>query len=175
MTSLEEKWDFKVTQSMAEIFQPHWEIPHPAILEIYKELEKTMGKEKALEIIGKVADRLARKMIKETLEVMPVNSFEDFMKWFQGASDEGMWDKVNVDEYIRVGDNVRESKTVQCLYADVWRKWGAPEVGYQWHCAIDFAMAEEIHPNYRLERTKTLMQGDDCCDFKMIWEEKKDE
>jgi len=173
MTSLEEKWDYKVTQTMAEIFQPHWEMPHPAIHEIYKELEKTMGKEKALQLIGKVAERLVRKQAAEMLKTTPINSFQDFLKLFQEASDEGMWDKVNVDEYIRVGDNVRESKTVECLYADIWNKWGAPEVGYKWHCAGDFAFMKALHPNLRLERTKTCMMGDDCCDFKMIWEEKE--
>ena len=172
MSSLEEKWDYKVTQSIAEIFQPPWEQPHRAILEIERELEKTMGKEKALELIGRVAERLVREQVAEMKEEMPIKSFEDFLKLFQGASEEGMYDKVNVDEYIRVGDNIRESKTVQCLYADVWNKWGAPEVGYQWHCKGDFAFFEALHPNLRLERTKTCMQGDDCCDFKMIWEEK---
>jgi len=173
MTSLEEKWDYKVTQSIAEIFQPHWELPHKAILEIERELEKTMGREKALELIGNVSERLIKEQVKEMLKENPINSFEDFLKLFQGVSDEGMWDKVSVDEYIRVGENIRESKTVQCLYTDVWNKWGAPEVGYQWHCAIDFAFVKALHPNLRLERTKTLMLGDDCCNFKMIWEEKE--
>ena len=173
MSSLEEKWDFKVTQCMAEIFQPHWELPHPAILEIERELEKTMGREKALELIEKVARIQVEKQAKSVLEGMPINSFEDFLNLFQGMSDDQMWDKVNVDEYIKVGDNVRESKTVECLYADVWRKWGAPEVGYRWHCAGDFAFMKALHLNLRLERTKTCMMGDDCCDFKMIWEEKE--
>jgi len=34
-------------------------------------------------------------------------------------------------------------------------------------------MAEVLHPDYRFERTKTLMQEEDCCDFKMIWKEKE--
>ena len=158
---------------MAEIFQPHWELPHPAILEIFNELEKTMGKEKALELIEKVAFKQIEKQVKEMLAEMPINSWEDFLALFQSTSDEHIWDKVNVDEYKRVKGNVRESKTVECLYADVWKKWGAPEVGFRWHCAGDKAFIEMLHPNHTLERTKTLMQGDDCCNFKMIWEEKE--
>ena len=126
MSSLEEKWNYKVELSMAEIFQPHWELPHKAILEIERELEKTMGREKALELIGNVSERLIKEQVKEMLKENPINSFDDFLKLFQGTSDEQMWDKVSVDEYIRVGENIRESKTVQCLYADVWNKWGAP-------------------------------------------------
>ena len=172
MNSLKEKWSYIVTHSMAEIFQPSWELPHKAILEIERELEKTIGREKALELIGNVSERLIKEQVAEMLKEMPINSFEDFLKLFQSIGVKGMWDKLNVDEYVRVGDNVREAKTVQCIYADIWRKWSAPEVGYQWHCAIDFPMVKAMHPNLRLERTKTLMQGDDCCDFKFIWEEK---
>jgi len=173
MTSLEERWDYKVTQSMAELFQPDRTIPHKGILAIERELEKTMGREKALKLIEKVAQEFVEKQVQEMLEASPIDSFEDFLKVFQKTSDDNMWDKVNVDEYIRVKGTVRESKTVQCLYADVWRKWGAPEVGYAWCCSGDFALIGGLHPNLRLERTRTCMMGDDCCDFKMIWEEKE--
>lgn len=173
MNALKEKWDYKVELTMAEIFQPHWELPHRAILEIERELEKTMGKEKAIELIGKVSDRLIKEQVAEMLKEMPINCFDDFLKLFQRTSDEQYWDKVSIDEYKKVGENIRETKTISCLYADVWKEWGAPEVGYQWHCAIDFAFAKALHPNLRLERSKTLMMGDDCCNFKMIWEEKE--
>jgi hypothetical protein len=173
MISLEEKWTHREELSMAEIFQPDWTIPHKAILEIERELEKTMGREKALELIEKVALKQVEKQVEEMRASMPINSFEDFLKMFQKTSDEHMWDKVNVDEYIRVEGTVRESKTVECIYADVWKKWGAPEVGYAWHCSGDFAFIGGLHPNLRLERPKCLMNGDDCCNFHMIWEEKE--
>jgi len=42
-----------------------------------------------------------------------------------------------------------------------------------YECKPDFAAIKALHPSLRLERTKTLMQGDDCCDFKFIWEDVK--
>jgi hypothetical protein len=57
--------------------------------------------------------------------------------------------------------------------ADTYRDWGAPDIGYLVCCGFDFAVVAAQHPNLRLERTKTLMQGDDCCDFKFIWEDKE--
>ena len=56
--------------------------------------------------------------------------------------------------------------------ADVYSEWGAEDIGYLVECKGDFAACAAQHPNLRLERTKTLMEGDDCCDFKYIWEEK---
>jgi hypothetical protein len=138
----EHKWDHKVEMTLGEMFNPHWELPHKGILEIERELEKSMGREKALELITNVSKRLYLQQVKEMLKESPVESFEDFVT------------------------------TIACLYADTWRSWDAPEVGYAWHCAGDFALIEAIHPNLRLERPKSLMMGDDCCNFKMIWEEK---
>jgi hypothetical protein len=169
----EDKWGYRVEMTLGEMFDPHWELPHKGILEIERELEKTMGREKALELITSVSKRLILQQVKEMLRESPVESFEDFISLFDQTSDDLLWDKVNIDEYKKISENVRETKTIACLYADTWRKWGAPEVGYAWHCAGDFVLIEAIHPNLRLERPKSLMMGDDCCNFKMIWEEKE--
>jgi len=59
-----------------------------------------------------------------------------------------------------------------CARADIYREWEAEDIGYLVECKGDFAAVAAQHPNLRLERTKTLMEGDDCCDFKFIWEEK---
>ncbi len=103
-----------------------------------------MGREKALELIEKVAIKQVVKQVEELLKDTPINSFKDLLKLFQQTSDENMWDKVNVDEYIRVEGTVRESKTFECIYADVWKIWGAPEVGYAWQCSGDFAFIDDM-------------------------------
>ena len=35
-------------------------------------------------------------------------------------------------------------------------------------CCSDYAYCRGFNPKIKLTRTKTLMQGDDCCDFR--WE-----
>ena len=56
-------------------------------------------------------------------------------------------------------------KVTKCLYARTVRDMDAADLGYQWICSNDYVIAETLHPKIMLTRTKTLMQGDDCCEF----------
>jgi hypothetical protein len=43
-------------------------------------------------------------------------------------------------------------------------------IGYFLSCYADFASAEMFDPKLRMIRTKTLMQGDDCCNNRYVIE-----
>jgi hypothetical protein len=172
MFSLEKKWNYKVEMTLGELYNPSWELPHKGVLEISRELETIIGKEKTFELLTKVAEKFMIEQAMEATNDNPIDSFSDFLELFNKTSEESFWDKINVDEYVKITENMREVKTVECVAADVWRSWGAEDIGYAYNCAADFAFIKALHPNMRLERTKTLMLGDDCCDFRFIWEEK---
>jgi hypothetical protein len=71
---------------------------------------------------------------------------------------------------VKLTDNIYESRTTRCLWAETFRRKNAGDIGYANTCHGDFAAAKTYNPKLRLERTKTLMEGDDYCDFKYIWE-----
>jgi hypothetical protein len=52
-----------------------------------------------------------------------------------------------------------------CRYADFYRAIGEPELGFLLVCTSDFALADGT-PGVTLERTQTIMQGADRCDFR---------
>jgi hypothetical protein len=54
-------------------------------------------------------------------------------------------------------------KITKCRYADFYIEKGEPEIGYAMHCALDFGETEAFSSGIILKRTKTLMQGDKCC------------
>jgi len=41
---------------------------------------------------------------------------------------------------------------------------GAGDVGFAFMCAYDIGFCQGLNPAIKFTRTKTLMQGDDCCD-----------
>ncbi len=55
-------------------------------------------------------------------------------------------------------------KITKCKYADFYIENDASEIGYALHCALDFGEAEAFLSKVLLKRTKTIMQGDSCCD-----------
>ena len=58
-------------------------------------------------------------------------------------------------------------KVTSCYYADLWKKQGRPDIGYQIHCRTDRAWWNRPawNPDVQFEQPKTIMQGDDYCLF----------
>ena len=59
----------------------------------------------------------------------------------------------------------------ECLWAKTFEDMEDKELGYVICCKGDFAMAPAVSPKLSLKRTKTLMQGDECCDHEWCWED----
>ena len=58
-------------------------------------------------------------------------------------------------------------KVTACYYAELWKKHGRADIGYQVHCRTDKAWWDRPVWNeaVRFEQPKTLMQGDEYCLF----------
>jgi hypothetical protein len=54
-------------------------------------------------------------------------------------------------------------RVTRCHLADAWRSAKAQELGFAYSCAWDFGFCRGLNPGMKFTRTKTLMQGDDCC------------
>lgn len=55
-------------------------------------------------------------------------------------------------------------KVTRCMWADEMRKLDAGDIGYVFSCCWDYGFCQGLNPAIQFTRTKTLMQGDDCCD-----------
>jgi hypothetical protein len=73
-------------------------------------------------------------------------------------------------EYVEFTDKVVEVHISKCIYAKTFISQDAADFGYASVCYGDFSTAEAYHPKLRLERTKTLMEGHECCNHRYIWE-----
>jgi hypothetical protein len=59
-----------------------------------------------------------------------------------------------------------EFNVTRCLYAEMYRRLGIPELGELLSCNRDFSASEGFNPNLKLQRTQTLMDGASHCDFR---------
>ena len=53
-----------------------------------------------------------------------------------------------------------------CKFAQYFREIGEPEIGALLTCGVDFANEALLRPDWKFERTQTLMQGAPHCDFR---------
>ena len=129
-------------------------------LQILRELRKVFGEE-VIEIASKARLAVHREWMKALCKGAPNRASEVFehSAFSVTAADSGLL-VYDVLEDSRKRFAVRIRK---CKYADFYKGEGSPEIGYAMHCALDFGEAEAYWPGVSLTRTKTLMQGDDCC------------
>jgi len=62
-----------------------------------------------------------------------------------------------------------EVRISQCLWAKTFREMDASDIGYATICHCDHAVSA-FNPKLKLVRTKTLMQGHDCCNHRFVME-----
>jgi hypothetical protein len=80
------------------------------------------------------------------------------------------WQNVLTFQIIEDTPRAFEVKVTECLWAKTFRDAKAADLGYVLSCYGDFAAAEGFNPKMHMIRTKTLMQGNDCCNHRFVIE-----
>ncbi len=131
------------------------------LIAMMKQFSEYLGKDHLLEMIRNAGDEISRRNAKDD----PKFSFDEWVKGGQTYFKNMMtW------EVIEQTDRVYEMKVSECLWHKIFKEYDAMDIGYVYVCYNDFASAKEAHSKITLERTKTLMQGDDCCNHRWIWQ-----
>jgi len=68
-------------------------------------------------------------------------------------------------EWLKLEDtDTRQAyRFTRCMWAEVFAELDALDIGF-WLCEGDAPTASAFNPAIGFQRTKTLMEGDDCCD-----------
>ena len=130
-------------------------------LEILKRLRERFGEE-AIQIASHARLAVHKRWMKNLSDEKSGRPSEPFghSAFSVTSADENFLDY----EVLEDANSKFAVKITRCLYADFYRENGEPGIGYAMHCALDFGEAEAFSPDIVLKRTKTLMQGDSCCD-----------
>jgi hypothetical protein len=73
-------------------------------------------------------------------------------------------------EMVEDSTNAMEVKITECLWARTFREAGGSDIGHACICHPDYTFAEGFNSQVRMIRTKTLMQGHDCCNHRWVVE-----
>ena len=131
-----------------------------------REMISELGKEKALEIIGKAwaqygADSLNRRLEGVAQDERLGALGEFFKKQLADRSD------------LKVIESTPKRLSIEihnCPTYDVCEKYGVPEV-CQAYCDSDYVSAKAIHPKVKLVRDREIAYGADYCNHSWVMEE----
>ena len=141
------------------------EIQAPIVSSLIKAFVNKIGYENAMEIVKQVVREDAILSGKTLADKYGGNTLRELSKivnevW---ASDEALKIKM-----IKEDDGELCFKVISCKYADMYEKLGIKELGCILSCSRDFSFMEGFNPEIELIRTKTIMGGSECCDFRYV-------
>jgi len=163
----EKKHKFQEDSGMS--FQEVFEFSFKDFIQTMESFARQIGRDKLLEMLRKDSEDAMRLSAQKTVERLKKSDFAAFKAMYKEKPDR-FWDHIQTMAITEESDTVIASKVTECLYAKTFRDAGAPDIGYAWSCHGDFAWAQAFNPKLRLIRDKTLMNGDEYCNFRRIWE-----
>ena len=125
-----------------------------------------IGDERALEIAREVIVSLARESGEMLRQLAGENSLEQFARGLP------LWnrdDALSFDILESTPEKLSMNVT-RCRYAEMYKELGLADLGFTLSCGRDYAMVEGFNPKIKLERTQTIMEGADHCDFRYTLE-----
>ena len=125
-----------------------------------------IGDERALEIAREVIVGLARESGEMLGRLTGENSLEQFARGLP------LWnrdDALSFDILESTPEKLSMNVT-RCRYAEMYKELGLADLGFTLSCGRDYAMVEGFNPKIKLERTQTIMEGADHCDFRYALE-----
>jgi predicted ArsR family transcriptional regulator len=131
-----------------------------ALLNAFK---KRYGSE-VFDIIEKANGEATRKAYTKNTEGNNKHSIEDLITM--------LWEplrKQGLEFSMEHVDNGIQMKCTKCPVADLYKQVGGTEWGYHLYCAADKHIVEAFNPNIGFRRSKTLMEGHECCDHFYFW------
>ena len=140
---------------------------HNKYIAILKHLEKDIGKERLLDMLKQASYEENVKLGKRLSGQIP--SLRAFAGPFRNEN--STVGKTIVREIVEDTEKAFEMRITACVEEIVFREADALDLGYACVCHADFGLPVGINPKLKLIRTKTLMQGHDCCNHRYVWED----
>lgn len=133
--------------------------------DLIKSMQKHMSNEELMELLKNYSADVGTRVGINQSSSSPDTSFDSFTKYFRPPS----YKNTLTLEIVQDTPKVFELKVTECIWATAFKELGlAGELGNAAICNMDYSWPKAFNSDFKMERTKTLMQGNDCCNHKYI-------
>ncbi|HET9783215.1 MAG TPA: L-2-amino-thiazoline-4-carboxylic acid hydrolase [Candidatus Dormibacteraeota bacterium] len=132
------------------------------LIPLVRRLESEIGVERARSIVREVLSEYYRSLAKDFVEQSGgdrLAAFGKFAEWF------GVGEAFAIEPQESPPGRI-DVNVVRCEYAKFFQALNEPDLGFLLLCSADYPMSEGL--GMGLERSQTIMQGADHCDFHWI-------
>ena len=126
-----------------------------------------IGKDEFIETLKKARSELSKQEGQNLAKSLGKNDMASLAAFLK---DNVLSNNTFTDEIVEETDQAFAANTTECLYAKTFREADAADIGYAAFCHGDYAWTSAFNPEMKMIRTKTLMQGHDCCNHRSVLE-----
>ena len=133
-----------------------------AIAPVIRAVSQRIGRDEALALLQEVNQQEAFQRGRRMAEKMDRKGIEELVDEVAGWGRGGVWEM----DVLEQTSTTYFFNVTRCPYYEKYRELGLEEFGVGFSCCRDEPFARGFNPQLRLERTKTIMEGADHCDFR---------
>ena len=138
-----------------------------AIAPVIRAVSQRIGLEEAQAILQEVNQQEAFQRGRSMAEEMGGNGIKELVGEVAGWGRGGVWEM----DVLEQTQTTYFFNVTRCPYYEKYKKLGLEEFGVGFSCCRDEPFAKGFNPQLRLERTKTIIEGADHCDFRYYLED----
>jgi hypothetical protein len=136
-----------------------------AMIRMIRTLRGEMKDGEVIRLLNLTSDEMGREQGAAHAKSVSDPSFENLVAAFRPLPSSSYLS----GEVVEDGNKVFEMKVTECVWASIFREAGLDgDIGHAAVCNMDYAYPMAYNPAFRLVRTKTLMQGHDCCNHRYL-------
>lgn len=161
----QEQHKFDVPQDISLSSRQRTQMAYRGVIELVRVLRTELGEPDSVRLLNLMSAEIGRQVGARQARNSPDTSFQTFVKVFRPPN----FANSLTHEVVEDTEKVFALKVSECVSAEVMRSAGlGGEVGHAAVCNMDYYWPPAFNPKFKMERTKTLMQGHDICNHRYI-------
>lgn len=162
---IQDQHKFDVRREMNVSRRERWHMNWDRFVDFVRTLRTQLGDEELISLLNAYSTEWGRRLGEEQSRQFPDTEFSTFVGQFRPPR----YAQALTHEVVEDTDNVFELRVTECINATCFRDEGlGGEIGHACVCNMDYAWPTAFNPRFRMERSKTLMRGDDCCNHRYV-------
>jgi len=156
---------FDVPHEIALSSRQRTQMTYRGLIQLIQVLRSELSEPELIRLLGLTSAEIGRQVGARQAQNSPDTTFQTFVRVFRPPN---FADSLT-HEVVEDTEKVFALKVTECVSAEVMRSAGlGGAIGHAAVCNMDYFWPPAFNPNFKMERTKTLMQGHDFCNHRYI-------
>jgi hypothetical protein len=138
---------------------------YEGLIQLVQVLKSEFAEPELVRLLNLMSENNGRQVGARQARHSPDTSFQTFVQVFRPPN----FANTLTHRVVEDTEKVFGLEVTECVFAEVMQNAGlGGEIGHAAVCNMDYYWPAAFNPNFKMERTKTLMQGHDICNHRYI-------